>query len=132
MTLIVPNDGEVAMLEKIIGQTLFLRLFSNNITPSETTTTGSLTQVTGGGYTEKELVVGNWTVAPGAPGTATYNSPQNFAFTGTTGAPGTVYGYYVVDEDGTLMWAERFEAGVVPFTPVLNSLIRITPRLQLN
>lgn len=132
MTLIVPNVAEVLALQSILNQTLTLKLYSNNITPGETNTAGTFTEVAGGGYAPKTLVNGSWTIAEGAPSSGIYNSALDFLFTGVTNAPGVIYGYYVIDSNGILRWVERFPETVLPFTPILNSLIRITPRFEAS
>ena len=132
MTLVVPNVGEQSALNKLLNQNLTLKLFSNNITPGETDTAASYTEVSGGGYASKPLTFANWTVTPGAPTAALYNAAQDFSFTGATGAPSTIYGYYIVDGSNVLILAERFAPAVVPFTPIAGSLIRITPRIEAS
>lgn len=133
MTLYVPEVGEQHMLEKILNQNLHLHLFSNNHTPAAGDTVSSLTEVAGGGYAVVTLTYANWTIAGGDPGVALYNSFQDFLFTGATSGPGTVYGYYVTTSDDlTLLYEERFPPGDVPFSPILDSLIRVKPRFTLN
>lgn len=132
MTLVVPNVGEELALNKYLKlENLTLKLYSNNITPGETDTAATYTEVAGGGYASKTLTAASWTVTPDAPTVGLY-AAQDFTFTGVTDAPGTIYGYYVVDAANVLRWAERFDAGVVPFTPVLGSVIRITPRFEAS
>jgi hypothetical protein len=131
MTLFIPEVSEVTMLQKILNQDLYLRLYSNNVTPANGDTAASYTEVAGGGYSQFTLTYANWTITGGNPTVALYSNFQDWNFTGTTNAPGTVYGYYVVQvSDGKLVYSERFP--VVPFTPVLNSLIRIRPRFTGN
>lgn len=133
MTLYVPEVGEEHMLQKILNQTLKLKLFSNNHTPAAGDTVSSLTEVSGGGYAAVTLTYANWTIAGGDPGVALYGSFQSFSFTGATSGPGTIYGYYVTtDDELTLLWEERFPADDVPFTPINGSLINVRPRLTLN
>lgn len=128
----VPNVAEVIAATQFLKTgDLTLKLFSNNVTPAEGNTAASYTEVAGGGYVAKTLVAANWTITSGDPTTGTY-AAQDFAFTGPTNAPGTIYGYFIVDGSNVLRGEERFGAGVVPFTPVLGSLIRITPKLQIS
>jgi hypothetical protein len=128
MTIIVPNAGETAIANKFLNQALTLKLYSNDIIPDEDTTTATLVEVTGGGYAAVPLVFASWVVSAGIA----YYTPIPFAFTGATGGPGSVYGYYVVDASNVLLWAERFPTSVLPFIPVNHSLILITPRLQVS
>jgi hypothetical protein len=131
MSLLVPNVGEVQALTKWLNQTLTLKLYSNNLTPAEGDTAASYTEVAGGGYASKSLTFANWTIGTAAGVTsAQYTPAQDFTFTGVTNAPGTVYGYYIVDGSNNLLWSERFSESFLPFEPVANSLIRVTPRIE--
>ena len=127
-TLLAPNAGEGRMLELICGKTaqadLVLILFSNDVTPVETTVLADLTEVTGGGYGAKTLTGANWTVTPGAPSSMAY-AEQTFTFTSVPGVA-TVYGYAV--KHGTvLLWAERLPDA--PFViATAGDEIRVTPQ----
>ena len=124
----IPNVGEIDVLTKYTEETLTMKLFSNNVTPGETDTAATYTEVVGGGYGNKSLVVGDRTIVGGAPSSCAYPL-QNFTFTGPTNAPGTIYGYFIVNGSGTLKGVERFPSGVLPFTPVAGAQINITPKL---
>jgi hypothetical protein len=127
----IPNVAEQLILEQFVTDDLTLKLYSNDITPAETDTAATFTEIAGGGYASKILVSGSWIITSGDPSQALYVA-QDFAFTGVTNAPATVYGYYLVDSSNVLRGAERFSASVVPFTPENGSLIRITPRIQTS
>jgi len=129
MTLIVPDVGEIVALTKILDQSLTLKLFSNDIVPAESDTAASYTEVAGGGYAAKPLVGSGWSYVSGISSYGIY-SAQDFNFTGPTNAPGTVYGYFIVDNSNVVIIVERFGAGVLPFSPIAGSLVRITPRLE--
>lgn len=130
MAIVVPNTFEELVLAWILNnENLSLRLYSNNYTPVEGSTLGAFTQVAGGGYAAKTLVAGNWVITPGDPSFGLY-AQQTFGFTGATTAPGTIYGYYVVDSSNVVRWAERFPGANVPFTPIAGSSIKITPRFE--
>lgn len=121
----IPNVAEIEVLKKVLNQSITIRLYGNNVTPSETDTAASFTEIVGGGYALKTLVFVDWTLVSGSPSRASA-AIQNFTFTGAINAPGTVYGYYMLDANGILMGAERFP--VVPLVAVSGSIIRITPR----
>ena len=131
MALVVPNASEKTALELILNQALSLRLYSNNVTPANTDVLATYTVVAGGGYANVDLTYANWTVTAGSPTEALYASHLSFTFTGATTAPGTIYGYYIVDAGGLLVCAERFPAANVPWTPTAGALIRIRPRITL-
>jgi len=109
MALVVPNEGEVQILNVALGkaaaENLTLKLFSNNYTPTETDTPASFTEVSGYGYTAQTVTSANWTITAGAPSTAV-SVAKTFSF---TGAAGNVYGYYLVGATSAkVYWAERF------------------------
>lgn len=127
----IPNVAEVLLLTSFLSDTLTLKLFSNDHIPVEGDTASAYTEVSGGGYADIDLASGSWVITSGDPTVGLY-AAQDFTFTGPTDAPTTVYGYYIVDSSNILRGAERFSASVVPFTPALGSLIRVTPRIQVS
>lgn len=130
MSLIVPDEQEVDILTTFLTPALTMRLYSNDRTPSGADVAADYTEVSGGGYANKPLTFANWGITGGAPSIALYNAVQEWIFTGATGAPSVLYGYYVTrNSDGKLMWAERFPTGSVPFAPINGSIIRVTPRI---
>lgn len=132
MSIVVPNVGEQVVLQDYLQDgPLTLKLYSNNYTPVEGSTAASFTEVSGGGYVAKTLAAIGWTITPADPSFATFIA-QVFGFTGPTNAPGTIYGYYIVDASNVVRWAERFPSAVVPFTPIAGSSINITPRLECS
>jgi hypothetical protein len=128
MSLVVPDAVEVIILQLLLNTPLTLRLFGNNATPGPASTAASFNEIAGGGYANKPLTFAGWSFTPNAPSFGLY-AKQSWTFTGVINAPGTLYGYYVTrNSDGILLWAERFAPGVVPFTPILNSLVEVTPK----
>jgi hypothetical protein len=130
MALYVPRVGLNRMLVDITGDTLTLRLFSNNITPAATDTSSTYTEVTGGGYSSSALSSGSWTIDSSAnPATATYNSFVTFTFTGAIGGSGIVYGYYITRASGEVVLSQLFPTSV---TPINGSYVKIKPRLTID
>ena len=129
MTIIVPNVGEIAIAQKILNQTLTLKLYSNDEIPSELDDVNTYIEVAGGGYADVDLAYNGWVISSNA--VCTYPA-QDFLFTGPSNSPGTVYGYYVLDAGNVLLWAERFPTTVLPFVPLADTLIRVTPRIQVT
>ena len=133
MALVVCNQGEAIMLENIINKTaaenLVLRLYSNDVTPGETDTELTYTEVTGNGYAAINVPPADWDAAvAGDPSYIQTTAAKSFVF---TGAAGNVYGYYITQvTSGKLVWAERFTGA--PFNIVNNGdKIDITPRIEL-
>jgi hypothetical protein len=128
MSICVPNVGKIKALELYLADPLTLKLYSNNVTPNSLKVAGDFTEVVGGGYANFVLTFAHWGITGGSPGRALYDEIKQFTFTGPTTAPGTIYGYFVVDAGGVLRWAERFP--VTPFTPINGSFIRAIPRFS--
>jgi hypothetical protein len=129
MSIVYPNIGTEKILDFLVANSMSLKLFSNNIVPAITDVLATYTEVAGGGYAAITLASANWTTTAASPSTALYSALQQFSFTGPTNAPSTIYGYYIV-QGSNLILAERFPAGVVPFTPVAGSFIRIRPQIS--
>ena len=133
MALLVPNTGEVILLEALVNKTapqnLTLKLFQNNITPGEADTAVTYTEATFTGYAAKALTGATWNAAtPGAPSSIAYSAAQTF--TSTAGSQNqSIYGYFIVQAvSGTLVWAEKFTDG--PYVIVNNGdAITVTPTI---
>jgi hypothetical protein len=133
MSLVVPDQGEDIMLQNIVNkaaaQNLVLKLYTNNITPSESDTEATYIEASGFGYSAITLSGLSWnTVVRGDPSYIDYPK-QAFNF---TGALGNVYGYFMVQlSTGFLVYAERFTGA--PFNIVNNGdKIEITPKIELS
>lgn len=133
MALVVPDQkGEILLLQYIVGMVNadnpILHLFANDVTPSDSTVIGDLTEVSGSvGYAVKTLLSASWTTTQTAGVTSAVYSEQTFAF--TTNA--TSYGYYVTNASNNLLWLERFSGA--PFEiPDGGGSISISPRLGLS
>jgi hypothetical protein len=142
MSLLVPDIGEILMLQYLVnmistdgtaapasGQRL-LRLFTNNLTPAESTTLSTVTEALGAtGYLPVTLVGSSWTTTQTAGTTTAVYSEQTFTFTTAV----TVYGYYVTTIYGSpaLLWLERF-SGAPFILPAGGGQIAISPRISLD
>jgi hypothetical protein len=84
-----------------------LHLYKNNHIPSESTVIGSLMENTETGYAPVTLIASSWTTTSlSGVSTAVY-SAQTFVF----GTAATIYGYYVTNLSGSLLWVEQFSSG---------------------
>ena len=133
MALNFPDVGENIALEAVVNKTapqnLVLRLYSNNITPSDTDTAGTFTEATFAGYAAITLTGASWNAA--AAGSITYGSQQTFTRS-STGAGENIYGYYVTQlTSGLLVYAER--DGAAPFVVTnQDDAVKITPAITAN
>lgn len=133
MTIVVPNNGEGDALEYFVNksapQNLVLRLYSNNITPAETDTAATYTELVGNGYGPIALAGATWGApSEGAPSSIAYPE-QTFTF---TGAAGNVYGLFCTRAtSGRIALAERFTGAPV----VVNNngdTIKVTPQITAD
>jgi len=133
MALNFPDIGENVALEALVNKTLpqnlVIRLYSNNITPSDTDVTATYTEATFAGYTSQTLTGANWNAA--SSGSITYGSQLTFTRT-STGATETIYGYFVIQAaSGILVYSERDASA--PFSITNNTdQLRITPVITAN
>jgi len=134
----VDQKGEILMLQYIVGMVAagnpILHLFKSDVTPDDGTTisqVGGSNEVTSAGYAFTELTSGgggSWTTTQSVSGvtTALYSE---VTFTFTTDA--VVYGYYVTNVGGDLLWVERFSGA--PFQiPDGGGTISITSKITLS
>lgn len=137
MGLILSDIGADAILKAYFNNSwpaanknLTLKLYVTNVDPADTDTASSYTVATGGGYADITLNNGSWTVTPANnPSDATYVE-QTFTFTGALTTNLTIYGYFVVDADAVLIWAEKFGS---TFTPANNGdTLKVTPKFQMS
>jgi hypothetical protein len=129
MALLVPNVGEEEFLTRMMkvegGK---LKLYTSNTTWGETSTVGSATECSTGGYAQISLTTA-WTVTVPAGGT-TYAAYAEQTFTFTSAC--TAYGYMVCNSAATIvLFAEAFTDG--PYAiPSGGGTIKVTPRIEAN
>ena len=133
MALVCPdNKGEILLLQYIVGMVVadnpVLHLYANDITPSDSSVIGDLTEVAGAtGYAAITLLSANWTTTQAGGITTAVFSEQTFTFT----TDATSFGYFVTDETSQLLWLERFSGA--PFDiPDGGGTISITTKLTLS
>lgn len=134
MAMVVPNEGELELLRKMLKDALsvdenyLLKLYRNNYTPDKDTTSTSFTVATFTGYATKTLTRSGW----GTPTTvsdkasSTYSSAQTY----TCSSSDTIYGYYVEGAtSGKTLFAEKF-ASARSLTS--GDILSVTPVFTLN
>jgi hypothetical protein len=138
MSLVVPDKGEIKLLEYLVNRVsatnLVLHLYKNDINPEDDShgtsgrnfSTGTFTEATVSAVT---LSGSSWTTVQTSAGitTAEYNTGITFNFASGE----AVYGYYVTDTSNNILWAERFSGA--PFElPSAGGDIAIRPKLGLS
>ena len=156
MSLVVPNAGEVKLLEYLVNAAtptdLVIHLYAANVgsspvdlsggSASEAVVVGNFSSLVpeNDGYPDNGVVlsstidnVAQWviTTESGGISSAAYASGVTFTFEPTTNAT-TVWGYYVTDTNiTTCLWAEEF-SGAPFILPAGGGQIAIKPQIQLD
>ena len=108
--LLVPDVGEVLMLSYSLnkiapGDSVKLKLFTNDYTPVEASVIASFTEAVAAGYAAIDLAKADWSIATDTGVTTAAQAQKTFTLT----AASTNYGYYITNNDGSqVLWAERF------------------------
>lgn len=129
MALVVPNVGETVLLDFMLKQNssfpdYVLKLYSNNYSPSATTVLSDFTEATFSGYTGYTFTRSSWDAATSVGG---QGSSSRTAVSWTTGSAETIYGYYVVTDTGSLLWAELFNTSkALQTNDILNVTLNFT------
>lgn len=135
MALICPKAGEILLLRYIVNLERdntdhnVLHLYTNNLTPDESTTTSSFTEPGGAtGYAPITLVGSLWTIGQVGDTTTAQYSTRTFTF--TTGV--TSYGYFITDTSDNVLWAERFLPSGYFEIPAGGGQIDVEPKITLE
>lgn len=136
MAIIVPNAGELELLDKMLRDALstdedyYLRLYKNDYTPDASAVIGSFTEADFTDYLQKTLTRAGFNAAAtngSGEGEIAYGAEQAWTC-GTTG--NTVYGYYVVGvTSNVVLWCQRFTDAK---SMAIGDVIRITPSFVLR
>lgn len=134
MSAVVPDEGEVALLEIIkadwnvpLGPRIFL--FINDYTPAAADTFASYVLATFPG-SEVEHRLNAWGAVATVGGIATMSHPTVTWTRSASGPSQTVYGIVVVDELNEVLYAERNPAGGIPMASIGDSY-NYTPIFRL-
>lgn len=131
MTMLIPDVGEVKLLDNALGdstpENLLLKLYTNNFDCVEGSVHTDFTECAIAGYAAKTLTAASWNAASTSAGvTSKTYAQQTFNFTGS----GNIVGYYVVGAtSGVLYWAERLYA-TTGQAVVSGDAINVTPKLE--
>lgn len=130
MALVVPDVAEVLLLAGVITEmgALTLRLNKNPVTPSDATVLGDFTIADFSGYANASPSMTTPSEISGK-GTTIDSAERSFTHNGG-GTGNTIYGYYVTDAIGGLVWAEAFSAPVT--MNASGHQIKITLQLTLD
>ena len=128
MSLKIVDIGLSKMLDKLLtayGNTMQLCLFQNNITPVGSDTLATYQEATFPGYVRQAIT--GWLPSTVAASVATSNATQVSFQRSATGTAQTIFGYFVLDGSGNLLFAERDPAAPITLTNQGDTYL-ITPK----
>jgi len=136
MALLVPTEGELELLDKMLKDALstdedfILHLYKNNYTPVDGTVSTDFTEADFTNYVVKTLDRINWAAAKTVSDKAE-SSYGTTPLSWTCGASGnTIYGYWVQGAaSAKVCWAERFGTSRVL---AMDDVLNLTPKFTLN
>lgn len=130
MSLVICTAGQIHLLTLMLQTALSvdepfsLHLFNNNVTPSSSSSAGTFTETTFAGYSSVSLARASW-VTPTTVSEAAQTQYTNSGVTwDCTGSGDTIYGAYVLNGSGGLVWAEAFST---PRTLANGDTLNYTP-----
>lgn len=142
MSLVVPNEGKMALLRYLVNKVAqngaapsangdrVLALFKNDKTPAETDTFEDYLEpnITTG-YTRVNLSGNVWSISEDELGVcaAVYGSYAEFNLDEAI----TLYGYFVINQDEQLLWAEKFATGEISI-PAGGGQVLVKPKIELT
>lgn len=101
------NKSAESKLLDTLCRGLTLHLFANNVYPKRGDIPGTYDEPIGGGYLPQRLPDELWQKTRGD-----YSRDSLIGIRIEFGGPvGLIYGYYVTDDDNSVVWSERFEDG---------------------
>lgn len=108
MAIVVSLDGRRGQLARLLPyfKTLSARLFAVDLLPQPDTDSSEFVQPTWAGYEPKPLK--EWSTVYLAPDRAAETSHPRVVWTRTDdGPPAMIYGYWITDPQGRVLWSER-------------------------
>jgi hypothetical protein len=133
MSLVIPNGSLTFVLDQLIdgefGTLQVMHLFQNNVTVSDTTVIGDLEEATFDGYNSQGI--SGWSDALAVLPRA-MTGANALTWAKIIGAnPNSIYGYYVTDLDGNLLWCENDPSAPVAMTTPGNTYT-VVPRFTIR
>lgn len=104
MTGYFPDQGLIFIIQQLVANNLKLHLFTNNITPSDSTVLAGLTEAAWTGYASQTLSSGTWV----SLGVASHIGAMAYpvcTFLNTSGGSVSAYGWYITDNAVTMLVA---------------------------
>ncbi len=137
MPLKIPDVGEIEILKQILGQAggvplegLTIRLYQNDVTPSDTDTLATFTECNFSGYVEQSLL--NWS-PPATVNDKAESQADAVSYTHDGGPTSNqVYGYFVTDSAKTILYYAERDPAAPRSMAGAGDKITIAPKFTLS
>ena len=117
MNMVIPDEGKILALERWLapdvttGEDWHVKLYVNNYTPDDSSTSSSFTESTATGYLQFVITESNWGTATITGHVAFCTSAVVPTYTCTGGSPQTIYGWYALGATtGKVLAAQKFDS----------------------
>jgi len=131
MPLKVPDLSERRLLDLLVGAwSCTVRLYKNDYTPTDTDTVANYVEADFNGYSAQAAV--GWSAATGDGLGRAFTQATQLVYTKAAGGTtNQIYGYYVTDAGGNLLWAERDPNAPIPMVNT-GDQYKVTPRFTFK
>jgi hypothetical protein len=131
--VIVPTAILTGALDLVKAFDCYLKLFVNNYTPAADMEPADFTEAGGGGYAHKAVAgdesTSDWTEEYANTPPDIILAEQTYTFTGALAGGATIYGWYLVKQDLSAVFAAKKLD--TPYTPASGGgTLKFTPRVQ--
>jgi hypothetical protein len=135
VAIAIPNEGKTHFLRSMTNETLYVKLFTNDITNNIDTlnllTLNDVVEASGGGYTEKEIDESEWTITESEDYGFAYTGVKTWVFDNVLDNNDKIYGYYIVDSSkSSLLIVNRFAVAFYPYGA--GSFYSVKPTISFN
>lgn len=139
MNMVMPIEGSVNVIRYIgyiwsqVGAKVTYHLYKNDVTPDADTVIGDLTEANFSGYASHTVTGWGYT-SPGidVDSRAVVLGDENFTATHNGGGTNNdIYGYYVTDNSGGLLWAQRLDSPPIP-VDANGKFVTVVPKFTLR
>lgn len=109
MDQVFPDDGLVQAALNMLGTGIQYRLYTNDVTPTLFSVVGDFSEAAFGGYVPVALTVADFGLVQVLNHVGIIQAAA-IAFQNTSGGNVTCYGYFVLDDQGNVLAAARFDS----------------------
>jgi hypothetical protein len=125
--IVIPRGAEVKFQDAITTALLTaakIKLFQNDVNPNPNTVIGDLTEATFSGYLAATATWGATFL--NSDGKAEADAPSHMFARAAGATSNDIFGYWVEDAAGNLLFAERFAGAPIPMAVVTDAIVLLS------